>query len=98
MSTIAKSRRLDPLPLPSWFNPNLAFDWNAPEISRELIAQTADEYRRRFDVTAFGHDLTTGLIVEMWGIDWNSDFAHKSGALPVTGLSGDGGKIGRAHV
>jgi nicotinamidase-related amidase len=94
---MTKSRRLDPLPLPSWFNPNLAYDWNAPEISRDVIAQTADEYRRRFDIAAFGHDLTTGSIVEMWGIDWNGDFAHTSGALPVTGLSGDGGMAAAAR-
>lgn len=88
---IRKNPLLNPLPLPDWFKPNAAFDWPAEETSRETIAASAEEYRRRLNLNSFGYDLATGKIVEMWGIDFNSDFVHRRGALPVTGMSGNGG-------
>lgn len=98
MTTRNRSLKLlEPLPLPNWFDPNSAFTWNVGETSRLEIAATAEEYRRRFDINSFGHDLATGRIVEMWGIDWNSDFAHSNGALPVTGMSGDEGMAAAAR-
>ena len=86
MTSVPSLKNLEKLPLPSFYNPKNAFDWDyRPDI--KAIKAEAVEYRKKYGIKPAAFDK---FRVYTMLVDMQKDFLHKNGALYVAGRSGTG--------